>query len=55
MMDGYPFTADDVFITFGGHGTLDASVKVLCSRGQNILIPKPGFPLVKTICDHIGV
>jgi len=27
----------------------------LCSRGENLLVPTPSFPIVQTICDSLGV
>lgn len=38
----------DVYITSGASGALDIAIGVLCSRGSNILIPAPGFPLYET-------
>jgi tyrosine aminotransferase len=51
----HTFTADDVYLTFGGHGALYLSISALCSRGENILVPKPSFPIIKPICDNLGV
>lgn len=28
---------------------------MLCSRGENLLVAKPSFPVVKAICDNLGV
>jgi len=49
------FTKDDVFLTFGCHNALFVSISALCGRGDNILIPKPSFPLTQAICDNLGV
>ena len=51
----FPFTADDVYLTYGCHGALQTSVAVMASRGENILVAKPSFPLVKAICENLGV
>jgi len=42
-------------LTFGCHGAMFASMNVLCSRGDNILIPNPTFPLAVTICLNLGI
>lgn len=31
------------------------AVNALCNRGDSILVPKPGFSLIKCIADSIGV
>ena len=41
----FTFTKEDVFLTFGCHNALFVSISAMCSRGDNILIPKPSFPL----------
>ncbi|CDW72785.1 tyrosine aminotransferase [Stylonychia lemnae] len=51
----FPFTPRDVFLTFGCHGAMFASMSVLCNRGDNILIPNPTFPLAVTICQNLGI
>ena len=50
-----PFTASDVWLTFGVSGALYTSIGSLCEKGENILAPRPGFPLCKTICENLGV
>ncbi|TNV78478.1 hypothetical protein FGO68_gene7254 [Halteria grandinella] len=52
---GYEFEKEDVFFTGGGHGALFTSIHAMCSRGENILIPKPSFPLTDPICQNLGV
>ncbi len=42
----YPFGVSDVFLTFGTHGSITVAIQVLCNRGDNILVPRPGFPLI---------
>jgi len=49
----FPFSADDVWITPGTHMGLFMSINVLCGRGDNILVPRPAFPLVKSITQSI--
>ena len=40
-----PFTADDVLLTFGCSGAQYAIFSTMCEPGDNVLVPKPGFPL----------
>lgn len=47
-------THEDVFITSGCSGALQISTEALVNPGDNILVPKPGFPLYKTIADNLG-
>jgi tyrosine aminotransferase len=47
---GYQFKMDDVFFTSGCHSALFTSIHAVCSRGENILISKPSFPLTDPIC-----
>lgn len=42
-------------MTSGCSHALDMAIAVLADPGKNILIPKPGFPLYKTICSGYGV
>lgn len=51
----YPFTEKDIWITSGTHGALFLAVNALCNRGDSILVPRPGFSLIRTITDSIGV
>lgn len=45
-----PFTADDVILTMGASGGLYTTISAMCEIGDNILMPKPSFPLLQTIC-----
>ncbi|OLY83689.1 Tyrosine aminotransferase [Smittium mucronatum] len=49
------FTQNDVFVTCGCSGAVEISISSLCSPGDNILIPKPGFPLYKSCAESRGV
>lgn len=42
-------------MTFACHGAMFATISVLCSRDDNILIPNPTFPLAVTLCQNLGV
>jgi tyrosine aminotransferase len=50
-----PLTAADIVITSGCSHSLDIATNALCSEGDNILLPRPGFPLYATQCDHAGI
>lgn len=50
-----PFTIDDVILTFGASGGLYTALSAMCELGDNILMPKPSFPLCKTICENLQV
>lgn len=41
----------DVVISCGGSGALEMAISVLCNAGQNILLPKPLFPLYETLAS----
>ena len=34
---------------------LDLCISVLANRGQNILVPRPGFPLYRTLALGLGI
>ncbi|CAO3667082.1 unnamed protein product [Umbelopsis vinacea] len=40
-----PLTSRDVILANGCSGALDLAINALCSEGQNMLIPRPGFSL----------
>ena len=46
----HPIKPENVFLTFGTSGALFDAISVLCPRGDNILVPSPGFPLCQPIC-----
>ena len=47
-------TADDVFLTSGASGALELALSGLLNEGDNVLVPVPGFPLVRTIVESLG-
>lgn len=47
--------ASDVYLTSGASHALDMCICVLGSPGSNILIPRPGFPLYRTLCSSYGI
>lgn len=48
-------SADDVIITSGCSSALEYCILVLADRGQNILIPRPGFCLYQTLAEGLGI
>ena len=52
---GISYTAGDVYLTNGCSQALDLCITVLAGRGQNILIPKPGFSIYKTLAGTLGI
>ena len=48
-------TEKDVVITSGCSGALQMAIEVLCSPGDSILLPQPGFSLYKTIADSLHI
>jgi len=51
----HTYTKEDVFLTYGGSGAVDMAIDYLASAGDNILVPKPGFPLYETLCGSKDV
>ncbi|KAI8870230.1 tyrosine aminotransferase [Ramicandelaber brevisporus] len=50
-----PLTGNDVILTSACSGALELAIGVLANPGQNILVPRPGFPLYQTICGNKGI
>lgn len=50
-----PVDAKDVVLTSGCSGALEMVIACLADPGQNILIPRPGFSLYKTVAVSLGV
>ena len=48
-------TEEDICITSGCSGALRIAFSALSGEGDNVLIPKPGFGLYKTICGNNNV
>ena len=48
-------TSKDVILTNGCSSALDLCITVLASRGQNILVPRPGFSIYKTLAETFGI
>ncbi|XP_055371005.1 tyrosine aminotransferase [Condylostylus longicornis] len=48
-------TAEDVILCSGCSSSLDLCITALAEKGQNILMPRPGFCLYKTLAEGISV
>eukprot|EP00871_Galdieria_phlegrea_P006066 jgi/Galph1/947/GphlegSOOS_G5650.1 len=48
-------TPEDVFICSGAAGALDLVFSAICSPGDNVLLPDPGFPLFRSIASALGI
>ncbi|XP_030060542.1 tyrosine aminotransferase [Microcaecilia unicolor] len=50
-----PLEAKDVILTSGCSQAIELALGVLANPGQNILIPRPGFSLYKTLAVSMGL
>jgi tyrosine aminotransferase len=50
-----PVTAEDVILTSGCSHALQLAIEVLANPGDNILVPRPGFPLYGTLMRPHGI
>ncbi|XP_019720811.1 tyrosine aminotransferase isoform X1 [Hippocampus comes] len=50
-----PLEAEDVILTSGCSQAIDLAISVLCNPGDNILVPRPGFSLYKTLALSFGI
>ena len=48
-------TTADVIITSGCSGALTIAIEALCNPSHNILLPRPGFSLYRTICGRNNI
>ncbi|CAI5745108.1 unnamed protein product [Peronospora destructor] len=46
-----PLTMDDIIIASGCSGAIEIALQGLVNPGDNILLPKPGFPLYQALCE----
>ena len=54
-MPDIALTANDVILASACSGALELAINVLCSPGDSLLIPAPGFSLYQTICESRGI
>ena len=47
-------TPDDVILCSGCSCALDITISAMADAGQNILVPRPGFPLYTTLAAGLG-
>ena len=52
---GGEVTADDVILCSGCSCALDLAISTMADAGQNILVPRPGFPLYTTLSAGLGM
>ncbi|MGH0123690.1 UNVERIFIED_CONTAM: hypothetical protein FKN15_028921 [Acipenser sinensis] len=50
-----PLDAKNVILTSGCSQAIELAIAVLCNPGQNILVPRPGFSLYKTLAVSMGI
>ncbi|ETN64518.1 tyrosine aminotransferase [Anopheles darlingi] len=50
-----PVTANDVILCSGCSSALDLCISVLGGPGKNLLVPKPGFSIYKTLAEGFGI
>ncbi|POM67439.1 Tyrosine aminotransferase [Phytophthora palmivora] len=46
-----PLTMNDIVIASGCSGAIEIALLGLLNAGDNILLPKPGFPLYQALCE----
>lgn len=54
-VQGATVEAKDVVLCSGCSCALDLCISVLANPGQNILVPRPGFPLYRTLAEGLGI
>lgn len=49
------FSSQDVILTSGCSQAIELCLAVLANPGQNILVPRPGFSLYRTLAESMGI
>ena len=52
---GDNLTPQDVILCSGCSCSLDLCISAVANAGQNILVPRPGFPLYSTLANGLGI
>lgn len=50
-----PVTAEDVFLCSGCSHAIELAITALADAGQNVLVPRPGFMIYKTVAEGLGI
>mmetsp|Transcript_87972 Transcript_87972/g.172084 ORF Transcript_87972/g.172084 Transcript_87972/m.172084 type:complete len:412 (-) Transcript_87972:164-1399(-) len=53
-VEGFPVDENDVILASGCSGAIELVLGALVDEGDNILVPKPGFPLYQVITQSLG-
>ncbi|CAF1013796.1 unnamed protein product [Brachionus calyciflorus] len=53
--DNLIYKFNDIILTNGCSQAIDLCITVLANRGDNIIIPKPGFSIYKTLAGTLGI
>lgn len=53
-LPSFPISEDDVILASGCSGAIELVLTGLLNEGENILVPKPGFPLYQVISNSLG-
>lgn len=48
-------SAEDVTLCSGCSHAIELAVMVIADSGQNILVPRPGFMIYKTLAEGLGI
>ncbi|CAB3230886.1 unnamed protein product [Arctia plantaginis] len=50
-----PISPDDVILCSGCSHAIELAITVIADSGQNILVPRPGFMIYKTVTEGLGI
>lgn len=53
--DQNPINPKHVFLSQGTYGACYNAIAALANPGDNVLVPRPGFPFYQPICMNLGV